>query len=187
MTIADIIKKRKELWQDYLAGKKPNLDEDFRTAAVREILSNKSLMEEIIEKPYLLIEVAFTVVDKKQKTVPFFLNDVQKDFIKQYETHGTRKPYFILKGRQQGFTTLITAIQLCYAIVTGQEDELGLGLFGGVGQTGQELALLLPPFRRLVRRQGAEGGVQMKICAVEKGEHRNLPSGVIRSRRSGSR
>lgn len=117
MTIAEIVKKRKELWQDYLDGKKPNLDEQFRTAAVKEVLSNESLMLEIINKPYLLIEVAFTVVNKKQKTVPFFLNDVQKDFIKQYETHGTLKPYFILKGRQQGFTTLITAIQLCFAIV----------------------------------------------------------------------
>jgi len=71
--------------------------------------------------------------------------------------------------------------------VPGQEDELGLGLFGGVGQTGQELALLLPPFRCLVRRQGAEGGVQMKVCAMEKGEHRNLLSGAIPPRRSGSR
>ena len=85
MTIAEIVKKRKELWQDYLDGKKPNLDEQFRTAAVKEILSNENLMLEIINKPYLLIEVAFTVVNKKQKTVPFFLNDVQKDFIKQYE------------------------------------------------------------------------------------------------------
>ena len=42
---------------------------------------------------------------------------MQKDFICRLEEHGTGKPYFILKGRQQGFTSLITAIQLSFAIV----------------------------------------------------------------------
>ena len=49
--------------------------------------------------------------------MPFFFNDVQRDFIGQLSTQGRAKPYFILKGRQQGFTTLITAIQLSHAIV----------------------------------------------------------------------
>ncbi len=70
-----------------------------------------------MEKPHLLIESCFTIVDKNKKEIPFFFNDVQKDFIKKLETLGTSKPFFILKGRQQGFTTLITAIQLAHALV----------------------------------------------------------------------
>lgn len=117
ITVADIIAKRKELWKAYLDGEKPNQDEEFIGAAIRKILSTDSLRAEIMERPYLLIESVFTVVDKKKKTVPFFLNTVQSDFIAQYEEHGKTKPYFILKGRQQGFTTVITAIQLSYALV----------------------------------------------------------------------
>ena len=71
---------------------------------------------EVQSRPHLLIECCFCVVDKKRKTVPFFFNEVQRDFIDKIETQGRQKPYFILKGRQQGFTTLITAIQLCHAI-----------------------------------------------------------------------
>ena len=42
---------------------------------------------------------------------------MQRDFINKIEMLGTSKPFFVLKGRQQGFTTVITAIQLAYAIV----------------------------------------------------------------------
>lgn len=117
LTIKQIISKRKELWQAYLDGKKPNQDEEFVKVVASEILKSDGLRAEIQAKPYLLIECCFTVVDKKKKTCPFFLNEVQKDFIKQFEKYGTGTPYFILKGRQQGFTTLITAIQLSFAIV----------------------------------------------------------------------
>lgn len=118
MVIQDIINKRKHLWNDYLEGRKPNQDEQFVLAAAKKILSDDNLRKEIQAKPYLLIECVFTVVDKNKKTVPFFLNDVQEDFIQQYEKYGRGTPYYILKGRQQGFTTLITAIQLSYAIVS---------------------------------------------------------------------
>ena len=37
--------------------------------------------------------------------------------------------------------------------------RLGLALPGGVGQAGEELALLLPALCRLVGGQGVEGGV----------------------------
>lgn len=69
------------------------------------------------DNPHLLIECCFCVVDKSRRNVPFFFNDVQKDFIEHITTQGRGKPYFILKGRQQGFTTLITAIQLSYALM----------------------------------------------------------------------
>ena len=118
LTIHDIVDKRKRLWRAYLDGKQPNQDEEYINNAARWILESPSIMAEVREKPYLLIEAVLTVVDKGKKTVPFFLNEVQKDFIRQMEKHGKGRPYAILKGRQQGFTTLITAIQLCNAIVS---------------------------------------------------------------------
>ncbi len=114
MTLCEIVKKRKDRWQERHDGEYDTL---LTTAAAREILSNKELRNEIQLKPYLLIEATFTIVDKKKRTVPFFLNEVQQDFIEKFERFGTSKPFFILKGRQQGFTTLITAMQLAYAIV----------------------------------------------------------------------
>lgn len=112
--VADIISKRKRIWEE---KHDLELDRDLVRASVRKILSEISLVNEIKTKPYLLIEVAFFIVDKKKKSVPFFLNEVQRDFISKYEQWGTKKAYFILKGRQQGFTSLITAMQLSFAIV----------------------------------------------------------------------
>lgn len=101
-----------------MLGLKSNRDEEYVQDAARWILESPEIMAEVKARPYLLIEAVLTVVDKNKKTVPFFLNEVQKDFISQTEKYGKGKPYFILKGRQQGFTTLITAIQLCNAIVS---------------------------------------------------------------------
>ena len=114
MTVSDIIEKRKLRWRE-----RGDIEYDklIVEAGVKLIFENNNLLAEVIEKPYLLIEATFLVVDKKRRTVPFFLNEVQKDFIHQLEQRGTKKPYFILKGRQQGFTTVITAIQLSFAIV----------------------------------------------------------------------
>ena len=114
ITIQDIIDKRKARWEE-----RHDIDYDKRLvkAAVQEILTNADLRDEILLKPYLLIPIAFYIVDKKRNTVPFFFNDVQADFIDKLETLGTSKPFFILKGRQQGFTSVITAIQLSFAIV----------------------------------------------------------------------
>ena len=114
MTVQDIIDKRKARWNE-----KHDLDYDEKliNAAAVEILSKKELRDEILEKPYLLIPCCFYIVDKKRETVPFFFNPVQEDFIRQLETKGTSKPFFVLKGRQQGFTSVITAIQLAFAIV----------------------------------------------------------------------
>lgn len=76
------------------------------------------MRKQVLEKPYLLIEACFTVVNKEKKSVPFFLNKVQRDFLTELEIRPRTKPFFVLKGRQQGFTTLITAIQLSYVITT---------------------------------------------------------------------
>lgn len=114
MTCKEIADKRKARWAE-----KHDIEYDKRLveAAARKIISDDALRREIQAKPYLLIEISFTIVDKQGKTVPFFFNDVQEDFIRQLEEKGTGKPFFILKGRQQGFTSLITAIQLSFAIV----------------------------------------------------------------------
>ena len=93
------------------------LDKKLTNAIAQRIKGNPELLCQIEEHPHKLIECCFTVVDKKKNTVPFFFNEVQKDFIEKLETQGRSKPYFILKGRQQGFTTLITAIQLANAII----------------------------------------------------------------------
>lgn len=114
MTIAEIIEKRKRIWANLQDG-----EYDRQTVvptAVKYILDTPELRSEIIKKPWLLVEIAFSVVDKSKRTVPFFLNEVQRDFVKRLENTDGR-PFFILKGRQQGFTTLITAIQLCFAVV----------------------------------------------------------------------
>ncbi len=114
ITARDLIEKRRARWEEL-----HDIDYDKRIveAAARKILEDKAIAREIYEKPYLLIEIAFDIVSKDKETVPFFLNEVQRDFIERFEENGTEKPYFILKGRQQGFTSLITAIQLSYAIV----------------------------------------------------------------------
>ncbi|MBO5969365.1 MAG: hypothetical protein J6S14_12795 [Clostridia bacterium] len=114
ITCLDIIERRKRIWNN---RGDIEYDRQYVRAAVIKILQTKELMAEIYKRPYLLIEIAFYIVDKKRRTVPFFLNEVQRDFQEFYEANGHAKPYFILKGRQQGFTSYITAMQLSFAIV----------------------------------------------------------------------
>lgn len=119
--IQDIIDKRKDRWNSGWPAKKiapHDLEYDKRLveAGVVKLLSDRSAMQEVLDRPYLLIEAFFYVVDKKKNTVPFFMNSVQTEFVKEIEERGTAKPFFVLKGRQQGFTTLITAIQLSYSV-----------------------------------------------------------------------
>lgn len=114
ITIESMIAKRKRIWE---AKGDIEYDTQYVRAAVIKVLETDELRREIVKRPYLLIELAFVIVDKKKKTVPFFLNEVQRDFQDFYEAHGHSKPYMVLKGRQQGFTSYITAMQLSFAIV----------------------------------------------------------------------
>lgn len=114
LCFCDIVSRRRALWD---RSGDVGQDDAFIRAVARELSEDASLRRELQDKPYLLIEAVFQIVDKDGHTVPFFLNEVQKDFIAQLEGNGRQRPYFILKGRQQGFTTLITAIQLCFAVV----------------------------------------------------------------------
>lgn len=117
-----LIKKRKDNWIKY---HDIEFDTRFRNAVSNELIRNKKLLEEIKVKPEKLVELFFVVVDKEQKTVPFFFNIVQTDFIyklnKAIEDYNAGKiisiNLLVLKGRQQGFTTLITAYQLACTII----------------------------------------------------------------------
>ena len=110
-TLYELIEKRKRIYAE-----DPSKDGKFVEYAARKILSDKQAISEVKKEPYLLIEALFTIVDKNKRNVPFFLNTVQKKFLEVFKEKGSARPYFVLKGRQQGFTTLITAMQLCYAI-----------------------------------------------------------------------
>lgn len=114
LTINKLVEIRRRAWEK---SKDTENDRKLCTIIAETIVTNEKLLKEVCEKPYLIIEACFSLVDKKRQTVPFFFNEVQRDFIDKISTQGTEKPYFILKGRQQGFTTLITAIQLSYAIL----------------------------------------------------------------------
>ena len=120
-----LINKRKEKWNTGDGEKRLEEDRRFREAVANEIIENKEFRNEIIRYPEYLIELEFVIVDKEQNTVPFFLNEVQKSFIrtlnKAKDDYAMQKIISIklnvLKGRQQGFTTVITAYQLACVIL----------------------------------------------------------------------
>lgn len=117
-----LIEKRREKWEEKHSIE---YDKQLREAIANEIISNSDLLAEIKSNPEKLIELVFIVVDKNQKTMPFFLNDVQHDFmntlnkaIQDFENGAiTDISLLVLKGRQQGFTTLVTAYQLACSIL----------------------------------------------------------------------
>ena len=117
-----LIQKRKDKWNELHSIEH---DKELRAAIGNELLKNPDLLNEVRKYPEKLIELFFVVVDKDQRTMPFFLNDVQRDFIntlnQAIEDYKQGKitdiSLLVLKGRQQGFTTLVTAYQLSYAIL----------------------------------------------------------------------
>lgn len=122
ITANQVIEKRKELWEEY---KDPNKDFEFVLAVAKELTENMQLLREVIDNPELLIEMTFNIVDKEKSTVPFFLNEVQHSFIdllnESIEKHKQGKllhlRFLVLKGRQQGFTSVITAYQLANTLI----------------------------------------------------------------------
>ena len=117
-----LIQKRKDRWRDSASIED---DKVFRSAVAQELMASPVLLSEVRQYPEKLIELTFVVVDKNQKTMPFFLNEVQHDFIdalnkaKEDFEAGiiTDISILVLKGRQQGFTTLVTAYQLSCSIL----------------------------------------------------------------------
>lgn len=117
MCCKKLIEERKKIWD---ITKNIEDDLDWRIAVWDEIIETKELFDELMENPWLLIELQFSVVDKNFNLVPFFLNEVQRDFQdnilvplvkKQEKGEMEQIKIKILKGRQQGFTTYITAFQ----------------------------------------------------------------------------
>ena len=117
-----LIQKRKDKWNELHSI---DFDKKLRQAIANELLNNKELLAEVKRYPEKLIELVFIVVDKNQKTMPFFLNDVQYEFMatlnkakEDFETGLiTDISLLVLKGRQQGFTTVVTAYQLACSIL----------------------------------------------------------------------
>ena len=117
-----LIQKRKDKWSELHSIE---YDKKLRQAIAGEMMTNKALLDEVKRNPEKLIELVFIVVDKNQKTMPFFLNEVQHEFmdtlnkaIEDYEAGLiTDISLLVLKGRQQGFTTLVTAYQLSCSIL----------------------------------------------------------------------
>jgi len=122
-TAYEIISKRRELWVNHQSVER---DRDF-TESVAEYVTrpeSKGIRKEIANNPELLIEMLFVIVDKDKKTVPFILNEVQRQFIN--DLNQSREDYrqgkrlhlkfLVLKGRQAGFTSVITAYQLACSI-----------------------------------------------------------------------
>ncbi|MCP1226739.1 hypothetical protein, partial [Sebaldella sp. S0638] len=113
MTVSSLIETRQKIFKKYNSIEK---DREFTNAVGLEFHSNKNLAKELNSNYFQLIELIFRIRDKEGKLVPFFLNDEQKRFIKTFNQEyqkGKSVKILILKSRQQGFTTLITAIQLC--------------------------------------------------------------------------
>ena len=106
-----LIQRRKDKWHE---NKSIDYDKKFRKAVANELIKSPELLSEVKRYPEKLIELVFIVVDKNQTTMPFFLNDVQHDFINTLnqaiedfnEGRITDISLLVLKGRQQGFTTL---------------------------------------------------------------------------------
>lgn len=124
-TCREIIEKRKQLW---FKSKDIEKDNQFVQASIEFILSasGAKAREEIKRYPEYLIEISFVIVDKDKNTVPFFLNEVQQSFLddinKAKDDYKSGKrlhlKFLVLKGRQQGFTSFITAYQLSNAIIS---------------------------------------------------------------------
>ena len=118
-----LIQKRREKWEETFHS--IEFDKRLRNAIAHEILTDKDLLAELKRYPEKLIELVFIVVDKNQQTMPFFLNEVQHEFIDTLnkaiddfeDGKITEISILILKGRQQGFTTVVTAYQLARSIL----------------------------------------------------------------------
>lgn len=126
MTLQQLVQKRRDLWNQSNSDEQ---DRMYRNAVAEWLMAfdtseKERIFQEIVDRPSWLIQLFYTVVDKEMKTVPFFLNDAQSELddiiynaIKDFNA-GLRNylKFIVLKGRQQGFTTYITALQLAMAI-----------------------------------------------------------------------
>ena len=76
-------------------------------------MNNKDKFNKIWNNPVLFIQNFMKITDKNGKVVPFILNPMQKDFIKNMDSYNT-----ILKARQGGMSVVICALAIYYCITT---------------------------------------------------------------------
>ena len=118
-----LIEKRRAKWEELHSIE---YDKKLREAIANELMTDEALLAEVRKYPEKLIELVFVVVDKNQQTMPFFFNEVQQDFLNELNKaiEDFEKglisdvSLLVLKGRQQGFTTLITAYQLARSLLS---------------------------------------------------------------------
>ena len=118
-----LIERRRARWEE---DRDLERDRVFREVVARELVTDGELRAQVAERPERFIELLMVIVDKDKHTVPFFLNEVQRDFIgrlnraKEDFASGriSRIALAVLKGRQQGFTSLITAYQLASILLS---------------------------------------------------------------------
>jgi hypothetical protein len=121
-TPKEIIAKRRERWAEHKDIEK---DREYIESVADYMLRNPGLVKEVQAHPEYLIEMVFVVVDKDRNTIPFFLNELQQELIdhinKAIEDYNAGRrlhlKFMLLKGRQGGFTTVITAYQLACSIL----------------------------------------------------------------------
>jgi hypothetical protein len=73
-------------------------------------MTNAEKLRKILDNPRLWIESFLQIANKEGKIVPFRLNELQSDFIKNIDKYN-----IILKSRQLGFSVLMTAYSLWIA------------------------------------------------------------------------
>ncbi|OMD92995.1 hypothetical protein BSK49_01010 [Paenibacillus odorifer] len=121
LTCQQIIARRRDRWEEH---RNIETDKEFREATAQYLIDNPAARAEVRDHPEYLIELLFVIVDKDKQTVPYFLNDAQALFLEKLNTAivdfkaGRRLhlKFLVLKGRQQGFTSFITAYQLACTI-----------------------------------------------------------------------
>lgn len=122
MTCNNLILSRRRAWDD-----KQDIEQDkiIRKLIWDKIATEKELLFELINNPWLMIELQFTIINKEFKEVPFFLNDSQKEFQREFineynlmvQGQKEQVKITILKARQMGMTAYITALQLCFTLL----------------------------------------------------------------------
>lgn len=129
-TLDELIEIRRKMWLKYADLEK---DRQFREEVAKRIIRNADFVLELRQYPEKFMELFFVIVNKKKKTVPFFLNEVQKDFIKNKLNKAIQDfkdgklnniSLLVLKGRQQGFTAVITGYQLSCALLNNNFEGL---------------------------------------------------------------
>ena len=112
--LRDIARKRRLRWEERHDAE---YDRRLVAAAYRRIVGDTQLAAAVRARPWYLVPILLTVVTKRHETVPFTLNEVQTRLAGVLDANAGRPMrILILKGRQQGFTSYIAAIQLCFSL-----------------------------------------------------------------------